>query len=85
MPTVYARAFAKAAEICGEQELARRLGLTIAQLRLWTQGLVTPPESLFLLVVDILSEDAMRKLSEPNSGPGTPGEIPPIKPHGGKG
>jgi hypothetical protein len=64
MPTVHARALRKAAEIFGERELATDLGVTPEQLVRWMQGLELPPDSVFLRVVDILSEFAMRELRQ---------------------
>ena len=64
MPTVHARAVRRAAEIFGERELAARLGVTPKQLVLWMQGLVLPPNNVFLEVVDIVSEHALRELQQ---------------------
>jgi hypothetical protein len=62
----------RAAEICGEQELAIHLGTTRNQLLVWIGGLALPPDYVFLQVVDILSEHALRELTkQPESDPGT--------------
>lgn len=39
MPTVHARALKRAAQICGEYELAVELGVSDRELRYWMQGL----------------------------------------------
>jgi hypothetical protein len=64
VPTVHARALRKVAELFGERELATDLGVTQGQLVRWMQGLELPPDSVFLRVVDILSEFALRELSQ---------------------
>jgi hypothetical protein len=63
LPTVHARALKRAAEICGERELAIRLGATDRELRFWMQGIAVPPERVFLQVVDILGEHALQELN----------------------
>ena len=65
MPTLYARAVRRAAEICGEEALAGRLGITPKQLRYWMQGLAQPPADVFLAVADILGEQTLEELIEP--------------------
>ena len=64
MPTVHARALRKAAELFGERELATDLSVTQEQLMRWMQGFELPPDSVFLRVVDILSEFALRELRQ---------------------
>ena len=62
MPTVHARAIKRAAEICGEADLAHGLGVTRAQLQLWMRGLAVPPSDVFFKVVDILWDEAAEEL-----------------------
>jgi DNA-binding transcriptional regulator YiaG len=65
VPTLYARATRRAAEICGEDVLAERLGVTGKQLRYWIQGLADPPAAAFLQVADILGEKTLEELVDP--------------------
>ncbi len=69
MPTVHARAMRRAAELCGEEVLARRLGATPAQLGLWMRGLALPPDDVFLKLVDIIWEHAAEELKVKRDGP----------------
>jgi succinate dehydrogenase flavin-adding protein (antitoxin of CptAB toxin-antitoxin module) len=62
MPTVHSRALKRAAEICGEQELAVVLGVSDRELQYWIQGSAVPPERVFLQVVDMLSEYALQEI-----------------------
>jgi hypothetical protein len=65
LPTVHARAIKRAAEICGEHELASRLGVTHQQVLLWMQGATIPPDAVFLKIVDILSDRMVQELKKP--------------------
>jgi DNA-binding transcriptional regulator YiaG len=65
MPTVQARAMRRAAEICGEEQLARRLGVTTRTVRFWMSGMAVPPGDVFLKVADILGDHALEKLKQP--------------------
>jgi hypothetical protein len=62
LPTVHARAVRRAAEILGDDALAVRLGVPEERLRLWIQGVVRPPDSVFLEVVDIIGDHALQAL-----------------------
>ena len=56
MPSVYARALRRAAEILGsEDRLASRLEVDAAQLGLWLKGMATPPTRVFLQAVDLIA------------------------------
>jgi hypothetical protein len=66
VPTLYARAVRRAAEILGESQLAARLGVSVVQLRFWTQGVTVPPGDVFLKVADILSEHSLEELKGPH-------------------
>jgi hypothetical protein len=68
MPTVHARAIKRAAEICGEHELAIFLGVTHQQLLVWMQGAAIPSEAVFLRIVDILSERTAQELKKQKPG-----------------
>jgi hypothetical protein len=48
----------------GEEALALRLGVTQQDLALWIRGVARPPVKIFLEAVDIVTEDAMARLSE---------------------
>jgi DNA-binding transcriptional regulator YiaG len=65
VPTLYARAVRRAAEILGEDELVSRLSVTKTQLRFWMRGAAEPPGDAFLLVADILGEHALHLLKIP--------------------
>jgi hypothetical protein len=65
VPTLYARAMRRAAEILGEPELAARLDVTEGKLRFWIQGAAEPPGDVFLKVADILGEHALEQLQHP--------------------
>lgn len=67
MPTIHARAMKRAAEICGERELAIRLGVSDRELQFWIQGFAQPPQRVFMEVVDILGQHALEELAK-NSG-----------------
>ena len=70
MRTVHAQAVERTAEICGEQALADRLGVSRSRLSSWMRGTAEPPDSVFPQVVDILSECALNELKNlsPDSG-----------------
>jgi len=73
VPTVQARAVKRAAELCGENELAFQLGVSLGELKLWMLGLTLPPDAVFLRIVDIISAhdlNEMRK-SHPKPNPGS--------------
>ena len=65
MPTLYARALRRAAEILGDAELAARLGVTDFRLEIWLKGLAEPPGDVFLKVADILGEHSLDELKHP--------------------
>ena len=62
---VYMRTLQRAADIVGGPEaLAQKLRVTPSHLELWLKGLESPREEIFLLAVDIVSDDqvgAMKK------------------------
>src|SRR5687767_2774946 len=60
-PTGHARAMRRAAELCGEEVLARRLGAPPAQIGLWMRGAALPPDDVFLKLVDIIWDHAMEQ------------------------
>jgi hypothetical protein len=62
LPTVQARAVRRAAEILGDDVLAVRLGVSHERLHLWMHGVVRPPESVFLQVVDIIGDHDLQAL-----------------------
>jgi predicted transcriptional regulator len=62
VPTLYARAMRRAAEILGESELAAHLSVSEVQLRWWMQGVAVPPGDVFLKIADILAEDSLEKI-----------------------
>lgn len=47
----------------GEEELARKVGVTPAQLALWLAGRERPPMAVFKKAVDIVSDFAFIRLS----------------------
>jgi hypothetical protein len=65
VPTLYARALRRAAEIIGEETFVARLGVSKTQLRFWMQGLGEPPSEVFLKIVDILDEHSLDELRRP--------------------
>src|SRR5687768_9271391 len=71
VPTLYARAMRRAADIVGVGALATRLGVSQRQLELWMRGLAEPPAEIFLKVADILGEKTVEDLHP--SGPTDPG------------
>jgi predicted transcriptional regulator len=72
VPTLYARAVRRAAEILGEGELAAHLGVTNFRLEFWLKGLAVPPGDVFLKVADILGENSLEELKHPRvPAPGT--------------
>ena len=62
MPTLQVRAIRRAVEIWGLQPLAKRLGVTEAQLSYWLHGLDVPADHIFLVIADLLSEHALEQL-----------------------
>lgn len=67
MPTVYARVVRRAAEIMGSQDaLAAHLGVGTEDVALWIQGDKNVPTSVFLKVVDIVTQNAFPP-TKPNS------------------
>jgi DNA-binding transcriptional regulator YdaS (Cro superfamily) len=64
VPRLYARAMRRAAEICGEEALARELGVTPTQLDVWLKGLAEPPADVFLKVADILGDFSLQELRD---------------------
>lgn len=48
----------------GEEALAVRLGVTQQDLALWISGVARPPVKIFLEAVDIVTNDAMARLSD---------------------
>lgn len=67
MPTVQVRAVRRAAEICGEEKLASRLGVSARQVRLWIRGLAVPPPDVFLKVVDVLLDHELKEMKRRSS------------------
>jgi hypothetical protein len=67
VPTLYARAIGRAAQIIGDAGLAARLGVTEIQLRFWMQGVAEPPGDVFLKVAYILGEHSLEELRQPRS------------------
>lgn len=65
MPTVHARALKRAVEILGGvDQLSARLDVPIYDLRLWMRSERTPPLTVFLRAVDIISEHDIASLCE---------------------
>jgi DNA-binding transcriptional regulator YdaS (Cro superfamily) len=63
VPTVYIRTLRRAVEIVGsEEQLARRLHVVPSHLRLWIDGLASPPGDVFLWAADIVSEFELQQL-----------------------
>jgi DNA-binding transcriptional regulator YdaS (Cro superfamily) len=46
----------------GEDELARRLGVSRREVEVWISGDVPPPPKIFLKAIDIVSEATMARL-----------------------
>jgi hypothetical protein len=60
---MYSRALQCAAEILGGTEALRAyLGVSLAQLQLWMDYGVKPPDSVFLKIADLLAERQARAL-----------------------
>lgn len=58
--TVYRRTLARAIEIAGaEENLARFLACTPAEIQKWTSGESNPPMPIFLAMVDIAAANAL--------------------------
>ena len=69
----------RAAEIAGGAgELRSRLGVESHALELWLSGRATPPESVFLLAVDlILQDDVARAAQDRRTIPRVEGDATP--------
>lgn len=53
----------------GMDELARYLGVAPVSVRVWMRGLISPPDEVFLRLVDLLEEPPPRSADFPvNSG-----------------
>jgi hypothetical protein len=76
VPTLHARAMRRAAEIYGEEALARHLGVRPIQLAVWMSGAVAPPLEAFLKVADILGDHALRELKKPPQQNPSKGDAP---------
>jgi DNA-binding transcriptional regulator YdaS (Cro superfamily) len=62
---MYSRALKCAAEILGSTEALRAyLGVSSAQLHLWMDGGIKPPDSVFLKIADLLAEKQSEALRE---------------------
>ena len=62
MPDVYVRTLERAAQIeGGEEALALRLKVTPSHLALWIQGIERPPVEVFLLAVDLVSDQQFER------------------------
>jgi hypothetical protein len=71
LPTVHARALARAAEILGgAAALTDRLRVTPEGLRLWLSGKIEPPPRVFLEAVDIIIKYQLTELSRDGEGKG---------------
>ena len=65
MRQVYMRTLQRAADIVGGPEvLAQKLRVTPSHLDLWLKGLESPREEIFLLAVDIVSDDEVGSLKK---------------------
>jgi hypothetical protein len=64
LTTLHASALRRAAEIWGEEGLAKRLGVTLPVLRLWMAGRAELPGDAFLKVADLLGEHALQQLRQ---------------------
>ena len=59
-PNVYRRTLARAIEIAGSQEnLARFLACTSAEIAKWSSGETNPPMPIFLAMVEITAANAL--------------------------
>lgn len=57
MAQVHARLLERAVEILGGQaEVAGYLGVSRAHVRIWMRGICSPPDDVFLKLVDLLGE-----------------------------
>jgi hypothetical protein len=64
MAEVHVRTLRRAAKIMGgEQQLALKLKVTPSHLALWLAGVATPPGGVFLLAVDLVSDDELSRLA----------------------
>lgn len=65
LPTVYARALKRAAEIVGGREqLALHLNVVPSHLALWMDGEEPTPQHIFLKAVDLISESEQQSLKK---------------------
>jgi hypothetical protein len=63
--TVYSRALERAAEILGgAEELRSFLSVRKSVLGLWMSGYGTPPDDVFLRVVDLLAEHQLQEIRQ---------------------
>lgn len=75
VPTdVHARAMRRAAQVMGGVEALRaHLQVSMRDLSRWMAGEVRPPDTVFLRVVDLLSDDELatlrRGVRDPHPGP----------------
>ena len=71
--SLYLRVLQRAAETLGSpDELRKHLQVPMSDLRLWLRGEATPPDSIFLKVVDLLADhdlaDLKRRLGNCHAG-----------------
>jgi DNA-binding transcriptional regulator YdaS (Cro superfamily) len=65
LPTVYARALKRAAEIVGgKEQLALHLNVVPSHLALWMDGAQPTPQHIFLKAVDLISESEQESLKK---------------------
>jgi hypothetical protein len=66
-PNVYRRTLARAIEIAGSQEnLARFLASTPAEIAKWSSGESAPPMPIFLAMVDVVAANALTPIALEN-------------------
>jgi len=69
---LHVRLLERAAEtLGGTDELCRYLGVPEVCIRVWLRGLVSPPDDVFLKLVDLLS-DARTVAGRPGNGLSSP-------------
>lgn len=56
----YRSTCARAAEVVGEERLARELGISLEELRRWARGEATPAPRSFVLLAEILKRETLR-------------------------
>jgi hypothetical protein len=49
----------------GMEELARYLGVAPVSVRVWMRGLISPPDDIFLRLVDLLQEPPPARAAAP--------------------